>query len=142
MLKRVSEWHALTNAERNVILFLVGTFLLGLGIRFYQQTFPSNPTYDYRSSDSTFVALSSAAASDGEEDEEYSSQRVDINTASKTELMKLPGVGEVLAGRILAYRKEHGIFESINDLKKVKGISAKKYEQLRNFVSVGEKTRP
>ncbi|MBI3005784.1 MAG: helix-hairpin-helix domain-containing protein [Ignavibacteriales bacterium] len=138
MLKRLSEWLALTTSERNVILFLVGTFLLGLGIRFYQETFLPQPEFDYRISDSTFAALSSSSEIDEETDESAGEAKVDINSASKTELMKLPGIGEVLAARILAYRNSSGPFRSVLDLKKVKGISAKKYEQIKNLIAVKE----
>ena len=138
MLKRLSEWLTLTNAERNVILFLVGTFLLGLGIRLYQETFPSIPTFDYRSSDSTFAALSAASERDEAVEESDNEYRVDINKAAKAELTKLPGIGEVIAGRIIAYRKDVGPFRTVNDLRKVKGISLKKFEQIKNLVSVKE----
>jgi len=138
MLKRLSEWLTLTNAERNVILFLVSTFLLGLGIRFYQETFPANPAFDYRSSDSTFAALSDASEPGEETDEGYEESKIDINSATKAELMKLPGIGETLAGRILAYRNDVGPFRSASDLKKVKGINSKKFEQIKNLIRVKE----
>ncbi|MBI4429168.1 MAG: helix-hairpin-helix domain-containing protein [Ignavibacteriales bacterium] len=138
MLKRLGELLALTNAERNVILFLVGTFLAGLAIRLYQETFPSLPAFDYRSSDSTFAALSAAAEPAGEADQSHNDSKIDINSASKTELMKLPGIGEVLAGRILAHRSERGPFQSIDDLRRVKGISQKKFEQIKNLIIVRE----
>jgi competence protein ComEA len=134
MLKRLSEWLALTTAERNVILFLTGTFLLGLGIRLYQETFPNTPRFDYRASDSSFAALSTAAAN--EESDMEGEARININTATKTELMKLPGIGQVTADRILAYRKAHGGFKSADELRKVKGISVRKLEQIRNLITV------
>ena len=138
MLNRLSEWLTLTNAERNVIAFLVGTFLLGLGIRLYQETFPGNPTFDYRSSDSTFAALNEASQRDEAGSESDNGNGVDINKATKAELTKLPGIGEVIAGRIIAYRRDVGPFRNVSDLRKVKGINAKKFEQIRNLVAVKE----
>lgn len=67
--------------------------------------------------------------------DEIKGGRVNINTASLEELMKLPGVGPVLAQRILEYRKNRR-FQSVDELQKVKGIGAKKLEELRPLVSV------
>lgn len=47
---------------------------------------------------------------------------VDINSADADLLMSLPGIGEVLAGRIIAYREEHGPFTCVDDLINVKGV--------------------
>lgn len=48
--------------------------------------------------------------------------RVDVNTAAAAELATLPGVGEVLSGRIVAYREEHGPFDAPEDLLAVEGV--------------------
>ena len=63
---------------------------------------------------------------------------LDLNTATKEELMALPGVGEVLAERILAYRAEHGPFTCVEELGNVSGIGEKKLEALLPEVTVGE----
>lgn len=63
-------------------------------------------------------------------------RKVDLNTASADELVRLPGIGEVLAGRIIAYRKERGRFTSIDGLLAVSGIGPKVLEQLRDQVTV------
>lgn len=62
---------------------------------------------------------------------------VNINTASKQLLDALPGIGEVIAQRIIDYREENGPFESIEELLNVSGIGEKKLEELREFVTVG-----
>ena len=56
--------------------------------------------------------------------------RIDLNRATKRDLMGLPGVGEVIAERILIYREEHGAFATVGDLLKVKGIGKKKLEHI------------
>ena len=50
---------------------------------------------------------------------------LDINTASAEEFIKVKGIGEKKAERIISYRNEHGKFNSIDELKNVKGIGKK-----------------
>lgn len=61
--------------------------------------------------------------------------RVSINHAAAAELELLPGVGPVLAGRIVEERQAHGPFRSIEDLQRVRGIGAKTADKLRPFVT-------
>ncbi|WP_228584202.1 ComEA family DNA-binding protein [Campylobacter sputorum] len=60
---------------------------------------------------------------------------IDLNTASKDELMTLKGVGESKAEAIIEYRKANK-FNSIEDIKKVKGIGDKIYKDNKNSMSV------
>ncbi|MEZ0164249.1 helix-hairpin-helix domain-containing protein [Kineococcus sp. LSe6-4] len=62
--------------------------------------------------------------------------RVDLNSATAADLDALPGVGEVLAGRIVAWREENGRFSSVEDLGEVRGIGPKVLDGLRDLVSV------
>jgi len=62
--------------------------------------------------------------------------RVNLNTASLQELEGLPGIGEVLAQRILDYRTQHGPYRDVRDLLKVEGIGEKKFESIRDHVTV------
>jgi competence protein ComEA len=62
---------------------------------------------------------------------------VNINTATKDELVALPGIGPAKAQAILDYRKLNGPFKSVDDLKNVKGIGAKRLDKLRPDLSVG-----
>jgi competence protein ComEA len=61
---------------------------------------------------------------------------VNINTASATELEALPGIGEVLAATIVAYRDEHGPFASVDQLEDVSGIGPSTLEELRDLVTI------
>lgn len=65
-----------------------------------------------------------------------SNDLVNINTATKEELDTLPGVGPATAEKILNYRQEHGNFQSIEDLKNVKGIGEAKFNKLQNKISI------
>lgn len=62
--------------------------------------------------------------------------RVDINSATKEQLMTLPGVGDTRAQAILDYRRENGGFSSIEDLMKVNGIKQGVYDRLKDFIKV------
>ncbi len=61
---------------------------------------------------------------------------VDVNRAGVDRLVELPGVGEVLAARILAYRDAHGPFTVLEDLLDVPGIGEGKLAGLRDFAVV------
>ena len=64
---------------------------------------------------------------------------IDINTASEAELDKLPGVGPAKAKAIVEDRQKNGPFKSVDDVKRVKGIGDKTYEDLKGQISVGGK---
>ncbi|WP_215523557.1 ComEA family DNA-binding protein [Varibaculum prostatecancerukia] len=74
--------------------------------------------------------------SEGEGAAAGSGGKISINDASKEQLEQLPGVGEALAQRIVAYRKEQGRFQNIEDLKNVSGIGEKKYAALAELIKV------
>jgi len=59
---------------------------------------------------------------------------VNINKASKEELMMLPGIGEKTAGNIIAYRKANGQFSSLDNLTRVKGFNRKKLDKIRQYL--------
>jgi competence protein ComEA len=63
---------------------------------------------------------------------------INLNTATREELIALPGIGPAKAEAILDHRKTHGAFKSVEELKDVKGIGAKRYEKLKGeFVVQG-----
>jgi len=58
----------------------------------------------------------------------------DFNQLSKEELIKIDGVGEVIASRIIDYKNENGSFKKVSDLLNVNGIGEKKLEQIKNII--------
>ena len=63
---------------------------------------------------------------------------LDLNTATAAELETLPGIGPVLAERIIVYRAEIGEFSSVGQLQEVRGIGAKKLDAVKDLVVVSK----
>ena len=63
-------------------------------------------------------------------------KQVLINKASVDALTQLPGIGPVIAGRIVQYRMEHGPFKSADELRKVKGIGEKRLEDILPYIKL------
>jgi competence protein ComEA len=63
-------------------------------------------------------------------------KKLDLNRATAEELETLPGVGPVLAQRMVEWRKAHGRYRTVEDMRDVKGIGRKRMEQLRPLVMV------
>lgn len=62
--------------------------------------------------------------------------KVNINTANLEKLQTLPGVGNATAQKILDYKKEHGNFKNIEEIKNVSGIGESKFNNLKNYIVV------
>ena len=64
-------------------------------------------------------------------------EKININTATLAELTTLPGIGEVLAQRILDYRDENGAFSAPEELLNVEGIGKKRLEEILDLITIG-----
>ena len=62
---------------------------------------------------------------------------IDINSADEEVLTYLPGIGEVLAQRMIAYREEHGPFTAVEEILNVEGIGKKRFEDIYDLISIG-----
>jgi len=62
--------------------------------------------------------------------------RIDINRADRAELLQIPGIGPNLAERIEEYRREHGGFHNVDELRRVRGIGPATLDRLRPWVCV------
>lgn len=64
--------------------------------------------------------------------------KINLNTATKVELVSLNGIGDATADAIIAYREQNGPFLSPADLVKVKGVGIKKAKKLAEFVTTSD----
>ena len=62
--------------------------------------------------------------------------KININRASQSEFDTLPGIGPVLAARIITYRKKNGLFLSVEDLQKVSGIGGAKFNDIKDRLRI------
>lgn len=67
--------------------------------------------------------------------------KIDINSASLKELKQLPFIGEKIAKEIINYRTKNGRIQSLEELKKIKGIGEKKISLLAGYISFGQGKR-
>ncbi len=81
-------------------------------------------------------AIGEVAASEGNTGGIEADGRVNINKASKEELMSLPGVGESRADGIIQYREEQGAFQTIEDIMQVSGIKEGLFERIKELITV------
>ena len=93
----------------------------------YAETEAAGGTAAYIVSSGQDVPGGGSASTDG---------RVNINTASREELMTLPGIGGSKADAIIAYRDSNGGFSTPDDIKNVKGIGDSTYESLKDYIIV------
>lgn len=140
MFKRLSEYFAFTKNEQKVFLFLSLVLLAGVAVKAYKAYIvpPSVPSFDYSVSDSIFNARSRSLLNDSLTTDSTNGivKKINLNSATKTELMSLPGIGEAMAERIMLYRDEKGKFKTINEFRKIKGIGEKKFEKLKPHIEV------
>jgi len=80
------------------------------------------------------VASSTSAKSLRHSKKENATGTVNINSATENELIALPGIGPSKAHAIAEYRQQHGGFQSVDDLRQVKGIGAATLDKLRAHV--------
>jgi competence protein ComEA len=86
--------------------------------------------------DQSIATLAPAASPVTSGPSDQAAPKVNLNRASADELQALPGIGPVLAQRMVDWRKAHGRYRTVDDLQEVKGIGKKRLEQLRPLVTV------
>ena len=104
----------LSDSERRVLFFIIAVLLVGSLTGFFH----SIPE---------------------EKAEKATSFPIFINSATAEELVLLPGIGDVIAKRILEYRNKNNGFKSKDEIMKVKGIGKVKFEKIKEKICVEEK---
>lgn len=136
-----------TRDEQRAILFLLSTFGVGVLIWWYRQHQPAPVVSPQEVAafesfahlqryDSTGFQAETLATSAKRLNDKLTATPLDLNTATYEELLRLPGVGPVLATRIVDYRKASGPFKKLSDLKNVKGIGVKTYNKLARLLVI------
>lgn len=135
-----------TRNEVKVVAVLACALLVGLVIRWATPgPTPSVPPFDYTASDHTFTRRAARPVEPLQSPVRDRSSRtttvspyrlIDINGATKEELMMLPGIGPAYAERIIRSRADDGPFTSVDDLDRVRGIGKATIARLRPFIVV------
>jgi comEA protein len=120
----------LTKQEKYIIAFLITGAICGISYSYYRRSHPRidlrfrNPIQEDETLQKEIDRLLEEAKS------------VDINSASINELMKLKGIGPVLAQRIIEYRQQNGPFKAKDEVKKVHGMGPKKFEAIKDHITI------
>lgn len=118
------------------LLMMAAVFLLAMAGLYAQAVSVSEGT-DYTITTERKASQPIAPEPEETETAEEPAGPVDINTATAEELEALPGIGPVLAQRIVEYRAEHGPFASAEDLLEVKGIGEATLDKFRDRITAG-----
>lgn len=116
----------LTKEEKLITIFIILALILGMGTLHFKRSI--------KSPDGSASQQGLRQGVGPIEEEIKKSKQVNINRADVDELSSLPGVGKVIATRIVAYRLEKGNFVSREDIKRVKGIGDKKFEKMKEYI--------
>ena len=164
MLEKFSKKIGFTQTEVLVILFLAGLFLLGfVYVEFIKKDSNDNKFIDYAKQDSLFYYYSNLNPEIDIEDStlisnleikkrvlelsdtiEYvkkdistlAEKSINLNKAGMSDLVKLPGIGEKTAEKIVQLRNEKGKFKRLEELMEVKGIGEVKFNKIKKFLYI------
>jgi len=166
MLKKLSKKIGFTETEIKVIIFLAVGFLIGFGIKIYNDNSkPEYKSYDYTKEDSLFNYYNNRAEKNlndeknrkedkivGSKEEvlDFGSTRfekkkslpppeeksINLNEADFETLIRLPGIGKITAQKIIDLRTKKSKFENLEELMEVKGIGKVKFNKIKKFLYI------
>ena len=126
-----------TRNETAVLLFLVVSFIVGVGVWAYRNRWSPLPEISEEESEQRTGNGASFGNREGINIENaISVPVVSLNDADCKDFELLPGIGPVMAARIIEYRKLHGRFHSLEELMEVKGIGHKTLEKLKPYLKL------
>ena len=128
---------ALTTEERRGGLLVVLLLLIGAGWDVWRAVQVPRPPHVVGVSATAVQDATPVAAPDSSRAAPDSGHTLDLNRADARELDALPGIGPVLAARILEHRQRHGPFHSVDELRAVRGVGPRLLEKLRPRVHAG-----
>lgn len=126
----------MTHQEKMIVRFLLGALLLGVLVGYVRRTWFSENKFDTKAIENLNAGIASVVENREQTEVTPVTGPINLNTATKTELMTLPGIGPKMAERIILYRQDQGDFLSVEDLKKVKGIGNKLLARLQDKVTI------
>jgi comEA protein len=164
MFEKLSKKIGFTETETMVILFLTGLFILGfVYVEFIKNDTAEYKHIDYTKQDSLFayysninpefdlddprldsnleikrqvLELSDTFAYVKKDLSSLTEKSINLNTAGINELIKLPGIGEKTAEKIIQLRTERGKFKRLEELMDVKGIGEVKFNKIKKFLYI------
>jgi len=143
IIRNITRLLSFTENEKRILILLAVGFMVGIGIAAYQG-FRAELTVEdfseqYREQDSIFVERSGPVPDDEPDAAPpltlLTPNSINVNTATKSELTLLPGIGDAYAERIILYREEYGTFTSPEELLNISGIGARRLEQIKPYIT-------
>lgn len=145
-LYRLQQRLSITRNESIAIITLLGMLMVGLAVQHWRPSHATDRSEAQARVEARFQQYvaglpapnrpgSTVAASDAE-NHSAAGPRINLNTASRTELQRLPGIGPALSERIDVYRAAHGPFQRVDDIVRVRGIGDKTLADIRALVAV------
>jgi competence protein ComEA len=124
--------------EIAVLLFLISSFVVGTGVWIFRDCWAPLPELspEEREQPDGFYRLGNKSQSGKDSIPDVDPAIVFLNRAGQEELERLPGIGPVMAKRILEFRSRKGRFESIEELLQVRGIGKKTLIRLKPHINL------
>lgn len=123
--------------ETAVLLFLIITFIAGMGVWFYRTRWAPLPEILVDAVVEERISKGPIGVDDTEVVENDTLHiKLLLNSAEREDLEGLPGIGATIAGRIVEYRRQHGEFYSLDELLKIKGIGPKTLERIKPYLKL------
>lgn len=143
IIRNITRLLSFTENEKRILILLAVGFIVGIAIAAYQG-FRAELTVEdfsehYREQDSIFVERSGPVPEDDPGTAPplvlLTPNSININTATKSELTLLPGIGDAYAERIILYREDYGPFTSPEELLNISGIGTRRLEQIKPYIT-------